>query len=224
MEKPRMIRQIVLRTAPMTLVFGGLLFGTAGTWAYWPAWVYLTIFFALSLGISFYLLAHDPELLARRMKTHEKEKVQKVGQIVALTMLIAVYAFCGFDYRYGWSSVPTAVVLISNALVALGFVICFLVLLANRFAATTIEVEPGQTVISTGPYARVRHPMYVGGLLVLLPTPLALGSSWAMLSAVPFIAWLVVRILNEEKVLLRDLPGYADYCQKVPWRLVPGIW
>src|SRR5262249_5637520 len=128
------------------------------------------------------------------------------------------------DWRFGWSAVAWPVVLAGNLLVAAGYVIVFAVLRENSFAATTIEITAGQRVISTGPYALVRHPMYFGALPMFVGIPLALGSWWGLALVVPLTAGLVARLLDEEAYLVRNLPGYADYRNRVRWRLVPGIW
>jgi protein-S-isoprenylcysteine O-methyltransferase Ste14 len=130
----------------------------------------------------------------------------------------------GLDHRYGWSDVPLGTVLAADALVIAGYTLIFLVFRENSFASRVVEVVPGQRVVSTGPYAVVRHPMYLGSSIMWLATPVALGSYWAL----PFFffipAVLVYRILNEEEVLLRELPGYREYMQNVRYRLIPGIW
>jgi protein-S-isoprenylcysteine O-methyltransferase Ste14 len=171
-----------------------------------------------------YFLKNDKELLERRMKLREKEGGQKRIVLLSSVVFLAGFLLPGLDYRFGWSEVPVALVLTADAIVFLGYLITFLTLRENSFASRIIEVEVGQQVISTGPYAIVRHPMYAGVILMFLFTPLALGSSLALVAVVPLAVLIVLRIRNEETVLARELPGYVEYCGKVRYRLVPGIW
>ena len=184
-----------------------------------PLYFFLPLFFAVP-----YFLKNDPGLLERRMKMREKIGEQK--QIILLSSIIFLVGFLipGLDYRYQWSDVPVVLVLAADVMIFLGYSIAFLTLRENSFASRIIEVEPGQQVISTGPYAVIRHPMYAGVLLMFLFTPLALGSYWAMVVFIPLVVIIVFRILNEEEVLSRDLAGYQEYCSKVRYRLVPCVW
>lgn len=205
-------------------VYAGLLFIPAGTWDYWQAWAYLAAFGVPALVISVYFLLRDPAFLARRMKWREPERAQQISQSVISVLYFGGFVIAGLDQRYGWSQVPAILTIVSDLLIVGGFVLVWRVFVENRYAATTIEVEEGQPVISTGPYALVRHPMYLGALPMLLLTPLALGSYWAFCAYVPVTIALLFRIRNEEAVLLRDLPGYAEYRRSVRWRLIPGVW
>ena len=201
-----------------------MFFVPAGTIAYWEAWVVLAIL-VIPMGLGFiYWFRKDPGLLERRSKTSEKETEQKL--IIQLLSLLFVLTFLvpGFDRRFGWSDVPWLVVLLADILLLCGYGICFLVVSQNRFASRTVETEHGQHVISTGLYAIVRHPMYSGVALMCLSLPVALGSYWAIIPAVLIIPVLVARIVNEERVLLKDLEGYQEYVQKTRYRLIPGVW
>ena len=158
------------------------------------------------------------------MKSREKEpRLRLIKHLMTLLYLMG-FAIAGLDHRYGWSHVPLALVLIANAVVLASYLLIFRVFGENRYAASTVEVEPGQTVISTGPYALVRHPMYSAAMLMLLFTPLALGSYWALLAFVPLTLLIIPRLLNEEALLLHELPGYDEYCRKVRRRLIPRVW
>jgi protein-S-isoprenylcysteine O-methyltransferase Ste14 len=204
-----------------------LLFLPAWTLDYWQAWLFLAVFSASTLAITLYLMRNDPKLLERRMHAGpgaEKEKSQKIIQLAATAAFITVLVFPVIDHRLSWSVVPPYAVVAGDALVALGFVIVFLVFKANTFASSIIEVEAEQKVVSTGPYAVVRHPMYIGALIMLLGVPLALGSWWGLVTIIPITLVLVWRLLEEENVLARRLPGYSDYRSKVRYRLVPLIW
>lgn len=204
-----------------------LLFVPAGTLGYWQAWVFMAVFVGASSAIGIYLALKDPELLERRMQAGpaaEKETTQKIFMAFAMAGFIALLIFPAFDHRFGWSKLPPYVVLAGDALVALGFFLTFLVLKENSYSASTVQVVEGQKVISTGPYAIVRHPMYAGALVMLVGIPLALGSWWglcALLFIVPVLIW---RLLDEERLLRKELPGYVEYTRKVPYRLVPYLW
>jgi protein-S-isoprenylcysteine O-methyltransferase Ste14 len=224
MGRGRLAVLVLLRVVLLVPLIGGLLLVPAGSWGYWEAWVYCGIFFVPTLVISLYFLARDPAFLERRMKWREKERRQQVGQSIMSLLYIISILIPGFDYRYGWSKMPVALVLAADAVILGGFLLVLRVFQENRYAASTVEVEAGQQVISSGPYAVVRHPMYLGALLMFLFTPLALGSYWALLAALPLTGGLVLRIRNEEAVLRRELPGYAEYCRKVRWRLIPRAW
>jgi protein-S-isoprenylcysteine O-methyltransferase Ste14 len=224
------ISQAEVRRKALTLYFASwfglmiLFFLPAGTLAYWEAWLYLVMMFGAIALVATYLFRNDPGLLARRMKTREKEAQQALITKLSLLPFLLAFLLPGFDKRFGWSNVPWWVVLVGDILVMLGYGIIFQVFRANRYTARVVEVEEGQTVIQSGPYAVVRHPMYVGSLILFIFSPLALGSYWAMLPALLTIAFIVARLLNEEKVLARDLKGYPEYMQKVRYRLLPGIW
>ena len=206
------------------LIWLAVFFLPAGTFAFWEAWVVLAILFIpMALGFT-YWLKNDPELLERRSKTSEKEAEQKLIIKILSLCFILTFLIPGFDKRFGWSNVPVVVVIISDILVMFGYGICFRVIRENRFASRTVEVEQEQTVINSGLYAIVRHPMYLGVLLMCISLPLALGSYWALIPALFIIPVLVARIRNEESVLVRELKGYREYLQKTKYRLIPGIW
>jgi protein-S-isoprenylcysteine O-methyltransferase Ste14 len=216
-----------LALAVVTGVMCALLFGAAGTTQYWQAWVYVAIFFAASVFTTVYLMNEDPALLARRMRggpMFEKERTQRIIMAFASLGFIAILVVPALDHRFGWSTVPVFVVVIGDALVAIGFYFIFLVYRENTFTSATIEVAAGQKVIATGPYAIVRHPMYASGALYIVGTPLALGSYWGFLALAVMMPFLLWRLLDEERILTRDLPGYAEYRERVRYRLVPFIW
>jgi protein-S-isoprenylcysteine O-methyltransferase Ste14 len=205
------------------LVLAAIFFLPAGSFAYWEAWVYMGIVLIPALCILVYFVKASPELLERRLRFRERETTQK-RIIFASYFLLATFLLPGFDRRWGWSDVPTPIVLIASLLVLLGYGLVVRVFLENRYASRVIEVEAEQQVIGTGPYAVIRHPMYLGACVMYLATPLALGSYWAMIPAVFIFPILVARILNEEQVLEKELKGYLEYEQKVRYRLIPRIW
>ena len=219
-----LIKKLIVRFLVVLLVLFAIFFLPAGTFVYWEAWVYLAILFGTLLSIAIYVVKNDPELLARRMRMREKEPKQQLIIKLAYIPFVLAYLLPGFDQRFVWSNVPVSVVVIADILILLGYVIVFLALRENRYASRIIEVEQGQTVISSGPYAIIRHPMYLGALPLYALSPLALGSYWAMIPAILIIPFIVARILNEESVLARDLNGYQEYMQKTRYRLIPGMW
>ena len=200
-----------------------IFFLPAGTFAYWQAWIWLAVVCIPMLLVLGYLLKNDPALLERRMRTREKEPqqslIQKLGWVWILAFLVP-----GFDHRFGWSHVPTALVVAADVLVLLGYIGFFLVLRENSYASRVVEVDEQQKVITTGPYALVRHPMYTSITVLWAFTPLALGSYWGLLPGLMIVPILVARILNEEQVLARDLAGYAEYMRKTKFRMLPGVW
>jgi protein-S-isoprenylcysteine O-methyltransferase Ste14 len=211
----------------LAAVMGLLLFVSAGTMSYWEAWVYLGIFFGASALTTMFLIRRDPALLERRMRggpTAEKRPVERLIMVFASLGFIALLVVPALDYRFRWSTVPVWAILAGDALVIVGFYFIFLVYRENRYTSATIEVAPGQTVVSTGPYAIVRHPMYASALLYLVGIPLALGSYWGLAALAGMLPFLLWRLFDEERFLAQNLPGYADYQNKVRHRLLPGIW
>ena len=211
----------------LAAVMGALLFVPAGTMSYWQAWVYLGIFFGASALTTLFLIRRDRALLERRMRggpTAEKRPVERIIMVFTSIGFVALLVVPALDYRFQWSNVPLWVVVAGDVLVVVGFYFIFLVYRENTFTSATIEVAPGQTVISTGPYAVVRHPMYASALLYLGGTPLALGSYWGLVPFAALLPFLMWRLFDEEKFLSETLPGYVEYQRKVRHRLVPGIW
>lgn len=210
-----------------TIAMAALLFLPAGTLHYWQAWVFMAVFVGASAAITVYLAIKDPKLLERRMNvgpSAEKETTQKIIMSFAMIGFIALFVFPAFDHRFGWSPVPSYISLSGDALIAFGFLFILLVLKVNTYGASTIQIAEGQTVISTGPYALVRHPMYAGALPLLIGVPLALGSWWGLFVLVLFMPALIWRLLDEERFLAKNLPGYVEYQNKVRNRLLPFIW
>jgi protein-S-isoprenylcysteine O-methyltransferase Ste14 len=213
--------------AVLSAVMGLLLFVPAGSVRYWHAWVYLAIFTGASALVTLDLMRRDTALLERRLRggpLAEKRPAQKRIMVFTLFGFLALLVVPALDYRFGWSAVPLASVIAGNALVAIGFFVIFLVYRENSFTAATIQLAEGQKVISTGPYAIVRHPMYAGGTLYLIGTPLALGSYWGLAAVAAMLPILIWRLLDEERFLAADLPGYPQYQRQVRYRLVPFVW
>ncbi len=201
-----------------------LIFVPAGTLAYWQAWVWLAVLFVPMVFALAWLYHRSPDLLMRRLKFREKHTAQKRIINVSLFYLLLVLVMPGLDFRFGWSNAPVWVVLAADAVFLVGYGVTLLVFSQNRYAARTVEVEAGQQVITTGLYAFVRHPMYLGVILMYVSMPLALGSYWTVLPALLIIPILVARIRSEEAVLTSELKGYPEYMQQTRYRLLPGVW
>jgi protein-S-isoprenylcysteine O-methyltransferase Ste14 len=211
----------------LLIMLGLTIFLPAWTLDYWQAWILVAIFFACTLAVTLYLMKNDPKLLERRVKAGvgaEQERSQNIIQAFAALVFIAIFVVSALDHRFSWSTVPPSLIALGDVLIVLGFYLVFLVFKENTFASGTIEVGAEQKVIATGPYALVRHPMYVGALVMLVGVPLALGSLWGLIAIVPMVAVLIARLLDEEKFLAKNLAGYSEYQGKVRHRLLPLIW
>jgi protein-S-isoprenylcysteine O-methyltransferase Ste14 len=211
----------------LLLVMAALLFIPAWTLDYWQAWTFLAIYFASSLAITLYLMKKDPKLLERRMSggpVAETATTQKIIMSLVSLGFVGLLVLPALDHRFGWSGMPPYVALVGDLLLALGWLAILFVFKENTFSSATIELAPDQKVISTGPYALVRHPMYAGGLVMLLGIPIALGSWWGLLVIVAMLPALIWRLLDEEKFLARNLPGYVQYQDRVRYRLLPLVW
>jgi protein-S-isoprenylcysteine O-methyltransferase Ste14 len=209
------------------VVFGLLVFWPAGTLDYWQGWAFIAVFAASTTIPSIYLAMANPAALKRRMEVGpaaETRPLQKIIITIAFLSMAAMIVVSALDFRFGWSSVPEAVSVIGDALVANGLLIAMITTIQNGYAAANVKVESAQTVVSTGVYSVVRHPMYFGNVVLMIGIPLALGSYWGLLFVISGLVVLVTRILDEEKVLTRQLAGYADYAQRVHARLVPYVW
>ena len=218
----------VTTSSVLSLALMGLaLFWPAGTFDYWQAWVFFGIFVGLSVIYTVSVGLTNPEVLRRRMNAgprHESRPVQKIvsaGVVVAYFGLLVV---SGLDHRFGWSHVPTAVVVVGNLLAWLGLGIAMVVIVQNNYAAANVTVEAQQAVVSTGLYGLVRHPMYFGVLIMFIGVPLALGSYWSLVLVAVAAILFTARIFDEEKALTQELAGYREYTEKVHSRLLPGVW
>jgi protein-S-isoprenylcysteine O-methyltransferase Ste14 len=211
----------------LIFVMAALVFVPARTLEYWQAWTFLTVHFACSLAITVYLMMKDARLLRRRMSggpAAEKQPTQKVINFFTSLGFIGLLTVPALDHHFVWSRVPSCVALAGDLLVAVGFIAIFFVLKENTFSSATIELAADQKVISTGPYSVVRHPMYVGAMVLLLGIPIALGSWWGLLVFASMTSVLIWRLVDEEKFLARNLVGYTQYQQRVRYRLIPLVW
>ena len=211
------------------IVTAAMLFLPAGTWKYCQGWIFLGAMMIPMVAASIYFTERDPQLVERRLQAKEKIGEQKLIMKFAKLIFIAAFLLPGFDFRFGWSrrtlgAVPVWLMIGSGAIALAGYLMTYWVMSANSYASRIIQVEKDQRVISIGPYRIVRHPMYLGAIISLFFAPLALGSYWAVPAFALVIPVIVLRILNEEKILRQELAGYSEYCQKTRSRLIPLIW
>ncbi|WP_442932067.1 methyltransferase family protein [Mycobacterium sp. 050134] len=209
------------------LAFGLILFLPAGTFNYWQAWVFLAVVAVSAWIPSIYLLRNNPAALQARMRggpAAESRFAQKVVIAGLYLSLAAMVVVSVLDHRFRWAPVSTSVCLIGDVVVAVGLIVVAVVMIQNSYAAATVRVQAGQTVVSTGLYGLVRHPMYTGNMIMMVGIPLALGSSWGLVFVAPGLAVLASRIRDEEKMLREELTGYREYSKRVRYRLVPALW
>jgi protein-S-isoprenylcysteine O-methyltransferase Ste14 len=219
--------QTLLSSFGALVLFGALLLAPAGTFDYWQAWLFIAVFVVASAVPTVHLAVKDPAALQRRMRggpTAETRRAQKIASSFALLSFLAAMVVSAVDHRFGWSEVPAVVSLLGDAVVVLGIAITFAVIIQNGYAAANITVESGQQLVSTGLYGLVRHPMYAGILIILVATPLALGSYWGLLILIPATFTFAFRIADEEKMLKEELHGYLGYTSDVHYRLMPFVW
>ena len=203
---------------------GSFLFLCGGDFGYWNAWVYIAAFAVCIFSFGVYLYTTDKELLEKRLNTKESESAQKAYTLSAGLSFIVTFGVCGLDYRFGWSNISFAIIIIALVIMLVGFALFVITLMYNRFASRVVEIQSGQKVIDTGVYAVVRHPMYTAAVTMFFASPVVLGSWWAIIPMLIFCVGIVFRILNEEKVLRDGLDGYSEYIKKVRYRLIPFIW
>ena len=206
------------------LLVGVLLFLPAGSFLYINAWLFIALLFLPMLVLGIVLLIKAPTLLEKRLNAKERESAQK-GVVAASGLLfLAGFILAGLDFRFGWSYVPTWVVIVASVVLLVSYALYAEVMRENAYLSRTIEVQEGQKIVDTGLYGVIRHPMYAVTVWLFLAIPVVLGSWWSLLCFLPYVAVIVVRIKNEEQVLLRELDGYADYQKRVRYRLLPFIW
>jgi protein-S-isoprenylcysteine O-methyltransferase Ste14 len=219
--------RVTLSSFASLVCFILLLFLPAGTLNYWQGWAFLGVFAMVSLVPTLYLGRVDPATVERRMHAGpaaETRVVQKAVVAGIVLSFIGMLVVAGLDRRFGWSSVPAGVSVLGLIMVAIGLGTAMLVVFQNRYAAANIVVEKDQPLVTTGLYGIVRHPMYSGSVIMMIGMPLGLGSYWALLVAIAALVLLVIRIVDEEKILTQELTGYRDYMQKVQYRLLPLAW
>ncbi|BBY77264.1 hypothetical protein MPRF_41630 [Mycolicibacterium parafortuitum] len=221
------LSKVLLSGLFQAVALGLLVFVPAGTVDYWQAWLFLTVFVLSAVLPSVYLQVTNPDALQRRMRGGPVAEGRPVQKLVMAGLYLSLGAMCvvsGLDRRFGWSAMPAALCVVGAVLVAIGIGAVVLVITQNHYASTTVQVESGQNVVSTGLYGLVRHPMYTANTIMLVGIPLALGSYWALVFVIPGLLVLASRIRDEETLLAQELTGYRDYTQKVRYRLVPCVW
>jgi protein-S-isoprenylcysteine O-methyltransferase Ste14 len=226
-SKTHLARRALKGLAWFALALAAMICLPAWSLTFWAGWLVWALFMGGVLAITLYFLRRDPDLIERRMKSGpgaEREPTQKRVQAVASVLFPALFVLSALDHRLGWSSAPAGVLLFGDGLIVIGFAVIFSVFQENSFASSVIEIGEGQKVVSTGPYALVRHPMYSGALLMIAGIPLGLGSLWGLAPAVLLCGALAWRSLDEERFLVNHLPGYEAYMRKVRWRLAPFLW
>ncbi|MBQ8683659.1 MAG: isoprenylcysteine carboxylmethyltransferase family protein [Clostridia bacterium] len=206
------------------VLVGLLLFLPAGTWRYSGAWLFIGLLFGPMLILGLVLLLKSPTLLKKRLSAKEKEGAQRGVVGVSALLFTVGFIVAGLDFRFGWSAVPTWAVCIASAVFLLAYLLYAEVMRENAYLSRTVEVQEGQKVIDTGLYGVVRHPMYLATSLLFLSMPVVLGSWYALAVFALFPLLLAVRIRSEEAMLVRDLPGYAEYRQRVRYRMLPYLW
>lgn len=226
MDRQDLFRRAARGTSLFILALAALTILPAGLFA-WKPWLFWLHFTLWCVALTGYFYRVDPALLERRLRggpAAETEPSQKRIQSIMSSLMLTMFVVSAFDCRFGWSRAPIFLVLLGHASIAAGFLFVAIVLRENSFAAATIGVVDNQPVISTGPYALMRHPMYAGAAAIFAGVPLALGSLWGLVF-IPLLIWmLAARLIDEESYLIRNLPGYADYCAHVRFRLAPGLW
>lgn len=223
-ERAPLVAKALTRLVLGFAAIAALLLAPAGTTAWWQAWAYVGVLFGCVITMFVWLFVNDPALLERRLRGTEKRGEQRRVQALGSLVYLAVFVLPGLDHRFGWSDVPAGLSIAADVVVVAGYVAFAWVLRVNSWASRLVEVEHDQQVITSGPYAIVRHPMYAAILIIFAATPIALGSWWAFLPALLLGPILAVRVRDEEALLDAELPGYRAYVQTTRYRLVPGVW
>lgn len=220
----RLLTEALIKFTCGLLLVGALIFLPAGTLGYTYGWLLIGLLFGPMLIAGFVMLFKSPEFLKKRLDAKEKQGTQKGVVAFSGLMFIAGFVVAGLDYRFGWSVMPPWVTVVASVLFLLSYALYAEVMRENAYLSRTIRVEEGQTVVDTGLYGIVRHPMYAITILLFLAMPIALGSWYAILAFAFYPVIIIVRLKDEEKLLTRELPGYEAYKQKVKYRIIPFVW
>ncbi len=224
-----MLRRVLIQTLVWFAIQAVILLSAAGDWTWPQGWTYLGEVTVLSLATTIGLMVGDPELLKARMSSPFKRGQRPVDLAIISVfagIYVAWFVLIGLDHRFLWTGTPLLVQILGAVLIGAGLVLVWETFRANTFATTQVRVqaERAQTVIDSGPYRYIRHPMYAGMILFVVGTPLMLGSLWGLAATPVLFVLLALRTVGEEQVLKQDLAGYADYMTRTPWRIVPGVW
>ena len=220
----KLLAEAVMKFVCGVALVGLMLFLPAGTLSFSYGWLFMGLLFVPMFVAGIVMFAKAPALLKKRLDAKEKQSAQKGVLAFSGLMFIGGFVVAGLDHRFGWSYMPIAVTVVASVLFLFAYVLFALVLRQNAYLSRTIKVEQGQTVVDTGLYSIVRHPMYMATLLLFLMMPVVLGSWWALVVFAAYPAIIVARLKGEEALLTKELPGYADYKKKVKYRLIPFIW
>lgn len=220
----RLFFNMVIKFVVGFLFMVTFLFLSAGSLFYFNAWLFLALLFIPMLILGNILFVKAPDLLEKRLSVKEKERTQKGVVGFSALLFLAGFFVAGFDFRFGWSAVPLWLVIIASVVLIISYALYAEVMRENAYLSRTVEVQKNQKVVDSGLYAVVRHPMYAVTIWLFLSIPLVLGSLWALLCFAFYPIIIVVRIINEEKILENGLSGYKEYKQKVRWRLLPFVW
>ena len=220
----KLLIEAVIKYLMGLVLVGAMLFLPAGGFDYVNGWLFIGLMFVPMLALGTVLFIKSPSLLAKRLNSKEKVNTQKYVTAASGIIFMAGFAVAGLDHRFGWTDVPKWVVIVSSVILLASYAMYMEVMRENVYLSRTVEVSDGQTVVDTGLYGVVRHPMYAATLWLFHSIPLVLGSWWAMLCFAPYTVIIVVRIISEEKVLTAELNGYEDYKKKVKYRLIPFVW
>jgi len=224
MKKLRIELRLLLILVPLMFLTAAFIFIPAGTLDYWQGWLFLATLFIPMLCVMFYMLKYERGLLEKRINPKEKRTEQAWIQIVNTILVIAMAVIAGLDHRLGWSRMPVWAVIASAVLMLAGYITFIKIMLYNEYASRTIEIQKGQKLVSSGPYAVIRHPMYAAGIFLYIFVPLVLGSLWALIPMLFLPFTLMLRIIDEEKALIKGLKGYKQYMKIVKYRLMPWVW
>ena len=224
MNMKKLLAEAVIKFTCGLLMVGLLIFMPAGTLQYPCGWLLICLLFVPMLLAGFVMLARSPKFLKKRLDANEKQAAQKSVLAFAGLMFIVGFVVAGLDFRFGWSQMPCWVVVVASVLFLVAYALYAEVMRENAYLSRTVQVEEGQTVVDTGLYGIVRHPMYAVTILLFLMIPLVLGSWYALIAFAFYPVIIIVRIKDEEELLTRELNGYAAYKQKVKYRLIPFVW
>ena len=220
----KLLLQALIKFTAGILLVGLMLFLPAGSLAYMNGWLFIALLFAPMILLGIILFVKAPSLLEKRLNAKEGEKTQKGVVAAAGLLFVAGFVVAGLDFRFGWTHVPAWAVIVASVILIVSYALYAEVMRENAYLSRTVEVQDGQSVVDTGLYGIVRHPMYAVTVWLFLSIPVVLGSWWSLLCFVPYVAVIIVRIFNEEKMLTAELNGYAEYKKRVKYRLIPFIW